>query len=33
MNYKRMVPNSISGLSQMLGLISIYLSMEKDFSL
>ena len=33
MNYKRMVPNSISGLSQMLGLISIYLSMEKDFNL
>lgn len=32
MNYKRMVPNSISGLSQILGLISIFLSMEKDFN-
>ena len=32
MNYRRMVPNSISGLSMVLGVLSIYLSMDGEFS-
>ena len=31
MNYRRIVPNSISGLSLVFGVISIFLSMEKNF--
>lgn len=31
MNYRRIVPNSISGLSLVFGIISIFLSMEKNF--
>jgi phosphatidylserine synthase len=32
MNYKRIVPNSISGLSLILGVFSIYYTIDKDFS-
>ena len=32
MNYRRMVPNSISGLSLVLGVLSIYLSMDQEFT-
>jgi CDP-diacylglycerol--serine O-phosphatidyltransferase len=32
MNYKRMVPNSISGLSMVLGVLSIFLTMDHQFS-
>jgi CDP-diacylglycerol--serine O-phosphatidyltransferase len=31
MNYRRIVPNSISGLSLVFGVLSIFLSMEKSF--
>jgi CDP-diacylglycerol--serine O-phosphatidyltransferase len=31
-NYKRMVPNSISGLSMVLGVLSIFLTMDHQFS-
>ena len=30
MNYKRMVPNSISGLSLILGVVSIFLTIAHD---
>ena len=33
MNYKRIVPNTISGISLVLGVISIFYTIEKDFSL
>ena len=33
MNYKRAVPNTISGISLVLGLISIFFTIEKDFFL
>ena len=32
MNYKRMVPNSISGLSLILGVVSIFLTIAHDFN-
>jgi len=32
MNYKRMVPNSISGLSMVLGILSMYLAMDHNFT-
>lgn len=32
MNYKRMVPNSISGLSMVLGILSMYLAMDRNFT-
>lgn len=31
MNYRRIVPNSISGISLILGVVSIYLTMGRDF--
>ena len=31
MNYKRIVPNSISGISLMLGVVSIFFTIENDF--
>ena len=33
MNYRRIVPNTISGISLVLGVISIFYTIEKDFSL
>jgi CDP-diacylglycerol--serine O-phosphatidyltransferase len=33
MNYKRIVPNSISGISLVLGVISIFYTIDKEFSL
>ena len=33
MNYDRIVPNTISGISLVLGVISIFYTIEKDFSL
>lgn len=32
MNYKRIIPNSISGLSLVLGVMSIFLTIEHNFT-
>jgi hypothetical protein len=32
MNYKRIVPNTISGISLILGVFSIYYTIDKDFT-